>query len=359
MAEKMGSGESAKNSRLIRPRLALLLICGACLMLVVFFAWQNAQQTIPDGRMNSPVYSKHPAMLSTWPEYRFAVHPLHNPQRLFDNFQPMIDILNEQAARKAIDASHAKGTEEKDFSVRLIAARDYASFEKRIAAREFDFALTNPLQALLALKHGYKIVGKMGDDDNFRGLIIGRRDSGIKKVQDLNGREMIFPAPTALAATMMPRYYLHEHGADMSKVASSYSGSQESAIMNVYLGKVDAAGTWPMPWELFLKERPELARELKVLWRTEPLINNAIVVRNDLPPEHVRRVMQAMTSLQDTAKGRNALKRLSLSHFEAIDDVAYVPPVQSFLKAYHEAFPNESKPQQEDDGKKAARANTP
>jgi len=33
------------------------------------------------------------------------------------------------------------------------------------------------------LKHGYRIFGKMGDDQDFRGIILVRKDGGIRTVQ--------------------------------------------------------------------------------------------------------------------------------------------------------------------------------
>lgn len=88
----------------------------------------------------------------------------------------------------------------------------------------------------------------MGDDDNFRGIILVRKDSGIKSVKDLVGKNISYPAPTALAATMMPQWYLHIHGINIhTDITNSYVGSQESSIMNVFLGKSAAGATWPPP----------------------------------------------------------------------------------------------------------------
>ena len=91
----------------------------------------------------------------------------------------------------------------------------------------------------------------MGDDNKFAGIILVRRDSGINKLSDLKGKKVSYPARTALAATMMPQYYFQTHGLDVNRdIENLYVGSQESSIMNVYLGNVAAGATWPMqnPW---------------------------------------------------------------------------------------------------------------
>ena len=111
--------------------------------------------------------------------------------------------------------------------------------------------------------------------------------------------------------------------------------------MNVYLGKADLAGTWPMPWKLFLKERPELGRRLHVVWRTPPLVNNGIAIRTSMPEAHVQHIMNILLGLPASPEGRAILQRLSISGFEASNNDDYVKPVRNFMECYRKAFPNE------------------
>jgi phosphonate transport system substrate-binding protein len=279
----------------------------------------------PDGSTaNRPAYGDHSPLAHKGVVYRFAIHPLYNPRRLFSVFFRMMDSINQRA---------------RDFEVRLIASRNYQSFEARVKTQDFEITLSNPLQALYAINHGYHVIGKMGDDRNFCGVIFTRRDSGINSIQDLKGKVLAFPSSTALAATMMPLYFLANHGLDMDQVDLHFVGSQESAIMNVFLGKADAGGTWPMPWEMLIQERAELDRTLKVLWRTPPLVNNAVLVRDDVPEEHARVIMDALTDLEHSPEGRDILEGLTLSRFERCNNTAY-EPVAAFLKDYIRYFPN-------------------
>ncbi|MBU0622317.1 MAG: phosphate/phosphite/phosphonate ABC transporter substrate-binding protein [Gammaproteobacteria bacterium] len=242
-------------------------------------------------------------------EYVFAIHPLHNPTRLFEVYGPLIDHLNRNIP---------------DVTFRLEASRNYEEFDKKLYARRFDFALPNPYQTLNSLKHGYHVIAKMGDDRKFTGIILVRRDSGIRKVSDLKGKKVSYPARTALAATMMPQYYLHTHGLDVNRdIENLYVGSQESSIMNVYLGNVAAAATWSLPWEAFQKEQPDKARELELKWETAPLINNGVVVRDDVPDELARQVAKLLDTLHTSAEGRAILARMPLSRFELANDARY------------------------------------
>lgn len=252
-------------------------------------------------------------------EYVFAIHPLHNPVRLFEIYGPVIDYLNRNIP---------------DATFRLEASRNYEEFDRKLYARELDFALPNPYQTLNSLRHGYRVIAKMGDDYKFTGIILVRRDGGIRKVTDLKGKKVSYPARTALAATMMPQYYLHTHGLDVNRdIENLYVGSQESSIMNVYLGNVAAAATWPLPWEAFQKEHPDKARELEVEWETAPLINNGIVARDDVPGHLASRVAQLLDTLHTSEEGKAILARMPLSRFELADDRRY-RVIEDFLRTF-------------------------
>lgn len=251
--------------------------------------------------------------------YIFGVHPLHNPKRLFEVYQPMVDYINAQL----------KGSE-----LRLEASRNYAAYDKKLFEGHFDFSLPNPYQTVVASTKGYTIFGKMADDENFRGIILVRKDSGIEKVTDLRGKTVSYPAPTALAATMMPQWYMHMHGLDINNdITNSYVGSQESSIMNVYLGKSAAASTWPPPWRAFIKERPEVAEQVEIKWETSHLPNNGLVHRDDVPQELVEKVSQIIFSLHKSSEGQKILSKMELSKYEKAENSTY-DAVRLFLENF-------------------------
>ena len=253
------------------------------------------------------------------PEIVFAVHPLHNPARLLEIYGPVVDRLN---------------AEIKEVNFRLEASRNYEEFEKKLLGRRFHFALPNPYQTLRALKCGYRVFGKMGDDQDFRGLILVRKDSGIEKVGDLRGRSVCYPASTALAATMMPQYFLHSNGLDINRdIRNVYVGSQESSIRNVYLRLSAAGATWPVPWKAFQSEHPAQAAELEVKWRTDSLLNNSLMVREDVPSELAGKVGDVLFALHTHEAGRSMLQRIPLSRFEPASNRTY-KPLQSFVRKF-------------------------
>lgn len=252
-------------------------------------------------------------------KYVIGIHPLHNPKRLFEVYGPIVDFLNANMP-------------EANFT--LEASRNYEEFDKKLYSGHFDFAMPNPYQTVNSLKHGYRVFGKMADDDDFRGIILVRRDSGIKTVADLKGKAVSYPAPTALAATMMPQYYLHTHGIDINHdIENRYVGSQESSIINVLRGHVAAGATWPVPWKTFSKENPQLASQLEVKWQTEPLQNNGWVVRKDLPTQVADKFATLLFNLDQHQQGREMLARIPVTRFEPANDASY-EAVQAFIATF-------------------------
>lgn len=266
--------------------------------------------------------SLSPRNSQTKTEYVVGIHPLHNPQKLMDLYGPIVDYMNSRMA---------------PVRFRLEASRNYEEFERKLYGGHFALAMPNPYQTVLCREHGYRVFGKMGDDELFRGIILVRKDAAIRDVADLKGKAVSYPAASALAATMMPQYYLHTHGIDVNKdIENRYVGSQESSIENVLRGHVAAGATWPVPWKLYTAEHPESARQLEVKWQTEPLPNNGWVVRSDVPQPVAEKFAQLLFGLHNSPDGRALLAQLPISRFESANDETY-RPVREFLAAFSKA----------------------
>ncbi|MCR6630904.1 MAG: phosphate/phosphite/phosphonate ABC transporter substrate-binding protein [Magnetospirillum sp.] len=250
--------------------------------------------------------------------YRISC-PFATPETLFAVYQPLVDYVN----------ARLEGAK-----LKLEASRDYESFEQKLYYRNLDFALANPYQTVMAVPNGYRIFAKMSDDAQFRGLILVRRDSPVREVDDLKGKAVSYPANSALASTLLPQDFFRRHGLDVGKdLDNRYVGSEESAILNVFLGKAAAGTTWPLAWARFQRDEPAKAAELTVRWETPSLPNNGWVARDDVPPELVGRLREILAGMRDAPEGRRVLDHMLVAGFEAADGATY-EPVQQFLRTF-------------------------
>ncbi|MBK9325139.1 MAG: phosphate/phosphite/phosphonate ABC transporter substrate-binding protein [Hydrogenophilales bacterium] len=251
--------------------------------------------------------------------FRFGVHLGHHPRKLDQAFSPLMRFLSRRIPEARFE---------------LEGSRGFAHFEGKLRTRQLDFAMPNPYQTVLAQDWGYRVIAEAGDSGDFRGIFIVRADSGIREPADLKGKAVAYPAPTALAAGMMPQLWLAKNGLNVRKdIDNRYVESQESAILNAYMGESAAGATWPPPWRAFQKAHPREAAQLRVIWETPPLINNAVMARDDLPAELVERVRLALIHLHEDGDGQRALAAMETARIHAATDASY-QVVRRFIAEY-------------------------
>lgn len=267
---------------------------------------------------NPPRYTDTP-LSGAKPVYNIAFLPLHNPHKSHAMFDPLVRHLQRSIP---------------DVQFEFEAAKDFPAFEDKLRQRTVAFALPNPYEALLALKHGYRVVAKVASDDDFRGIFVVRRDSPISQVSDLKGKVVAYPATSALAAALQAQYFLHRHGIDVERdLDNRYVGSQDSSILAVYYRQAAAGATWPPTWRVFQRSRPDEAAQLQVLWRTESLPNLPLVARDDVPAELVAKVRETLFALPERPPGRAILAGMEFAGFEPADDATYAP-VRRFVRDF-------------------------
>lgn len=257
---------------------------------------------------------------STQKTFIIGIHPLHNPSKLYEVFNPLAEYLSENIP---------------GVKFRLEASKDYETFNQKIESQTLDFLLPNPYQTLNAIQKNYQVINKMGSDDLFKGIILVRKDQGITDIMQLSGKTIAYPAPTALAATMMPQYYLQTHDLDIKTLTKTlYVGSQESSILNVYTQRTEAAATWTIPWLELQKKQPEIAHELEVLIETDSLPNNSFMFHTEKVTHDVAiRVQQLLAQLHETAEGKKILEKMNINQVFKANNETY-KPVINFIEHF-------------------------
>jgi phosphonate transport system substrate-binding protein len=281
---------------------------------LAFFLTACNQSTPDVGPKYEPVRSD-----AQQAQLRLAVHPLYNPTKLGQVYNPLIDFLT-----KSIKGS----------SFLLEASRDYPSYEEKIKQGSPDILIPNPWQTIEAMQSGYEVIAMVGKPEEFTGLIVVRKDSGIKTPADLKGKTICYPASTAIAACMMPQMFLHSYGLDINKdLKNEYVGSQESSIMNVYLKHATAGGTWPPPWKTFQMDHPKEAQELIAIWETPALTNLSVMVKKSMPDKLKQQLRSSLTSLTSTKDGLAILATMKTTGINPASDKDY-DVVRDFMQHF-------------------------
>ncbi|MFK5913698.1 MAG: phosphate/phosphite/phosphonate ABC transporter substrate-binding protein [Woeseiaceae bacterium] len=240
--------------------------------------------------------------------FRFGVLPLQSPTKLAGMFMPLSKYLSKVIGRP----------------VQFVTSPNFTSFMDRVKRREYDLIYLNPLLYRRSHKYGYSVIAKVASEP-FTGILVVRRDSPIKRLTADSlpaGLRIGFPDPDAFAATVLTRQYLKKVGIDVdSQMHVQYFGSQDSALLALHSGLVDITGTWRPS----LRSMPgQVRKDLRIIAETLPQPQMPIAVRDDLPPEEIKRIRDALISLTSDEQS-NIIKHLGFKiGFEAATNKEYL-----------------------------------
>jgi len=225
-----------------------------------------------------------------------------------------------------------------DVQVQTVAGSNFDDYLEKLDKKYYDFTLINGMKALECEKNGYAIVGKEDNDENYRGVILVNRDSMVNHFADLKGKTIASPGKQALAGSMMPLYFLHTNGINVNKdIRISYHSSFESAMLSVYLGKSTAAMSWLANWKEFVSKRPEIESKVVIKWQTSPLMNVALLFRNDMDANIAAEIKKLFFNLQNSREGMEVLREINATKFVLANARNY-QSLNEFVKKYHAAI---------------------
>jgi phosphonate transport system substrate-binding protein len=177
--------------------------------------------------------------------------------------------------------------------------------------------------------------------DTYQGEIIARADSGIKTIEDCNGKKVAWVDPASASGYVYPSAIFAQKNIKPS--AETFAGGHPQAVLAVYEGNVDCAATYfspPGPDGVIadgrataLKAHPDVDKELVIVGKTDNIPNDTVSFRKDFPPELRDKIVAALMDYSKTDEGKQVLKDLySITGFVKSDDSRY-QVVRDALKA--------------------------
>lgn len=149
--------------------------------------------------------------------YTFSVVPQQSATKTAKIWAPVLKQLGQKTG----------------YRFKLKTAKNIPVFEQRLLNAESDFSYMNPYHyTVFHEKSGYNAIAK-AKDKRIRGIVVVRKDSKIKSIEELNGKNLAFPSPAAFAASILPRGYFNQQGI---KITPKYVSSHDSVYSNVAKG---------------------------------------------------------------------------------------------------------------------------
>ena len=203
-------------------------------------------------------------------------------------------------------------------------------FETAFHEGKPDFAYMNPYHAVMASKEkGYSPIIRDGKR-KLTGILVARKDSNIKRIEDLRGAQIAFPSPNAFAASLYMRALLVEkEGLDFIPIfAKTHSNSYRFVLLN----KTSASGG---VYRTLKRERPEAQSQLNVIYKTPSSASHPIVVHPRIPKEVSDAVQNSIISLANSSQGNAILKAILIPEpILANYERDYQPLLQLKLEKY-------------------------
>ncbi len=199
-------------------------------------------------------------------------------------------------------------------TLRFVTAPDIPAFEARLAKGDYDLAYMNPYHyTVFHKKSGYEALAKE-KDRKLKGILVVRKESPIKDIKELSGATLVFPAPAAFAASILPRVALRREGVSFT---TKFVSSHDSVYLNVAHGLYPAGGGIVRTFEMF--DEP-VRRDLRVLWTTPAYTPHAIAANAKLPKEVAKRLQNAFAGMADDPAGQKMLKLIGFKGIEVAQD---------------------------------------
>lgn len=231
----------------------------------------------------------------------FGVVPQQSASTLAQLWTPILQYLSQRTG----------------YSLQFRTAPDIPEFERRLAAGEYDLAYMNPYHyTVFHRAPGYQAFAKE-KDRRIQGILVVRKDSPCQRPEDLAGQTIVFPAPAAFAASVLPRASLTRQGISFT---AKYVASHDSVYLAVAKGFYPAGGGIQRTFDTIA---PETRDQLRILWTTDAYTPHAIAAHPRVPAAVVKGVQQAMAAMDQDPQGRALLEAVSFKGIAPAEDAEW------------------------------------
>ena len=170
--------------------------------------------------------------LSVSAEIRFGILPRLSTEALYMMFKPLGEYLSQETGEK----------------VSIVIPQDYGAFKEQVKAGTIDLCFANSIVYIQLKKDsGVDLVAgsvEAKGGAKFRGIVIVRKDSGIKTLNDLKGKKLVFVDKDAAGGYVFQMLLLKKRGFDINKdfVTLPFAKKHDNVVIQVFDKSADAGG---------------------------------------------------------------------------------------------------------------------
>lgn len=224
---------------------------------------------------------------------------------------------------------------ETGFSIKMIVPESYDELVDNFNSPTPCFAMMSSQSYVLAnQKHGavVKLRTVRFGRSVYYGMIVTKASSGIKEINDLQGKTFAYTDELSTSGYLYPKKMLERNKVKPSK--ESFVKKHDEVVRLVYEGKVDAGAAFYSPpsndgvlrdARARLKEKfPDVESKVVIIAKTDAIPNDPIVFSKNFDPEVARKLYTALVKLASDATGKQTLLDLyGIEGFVKASDADY------------------------------------
>jgi phosphonate transport system substrate-binding protein len=210
---------------------------------------------------------------------------------------------------------------------------NYAVVVAGMGAGTIDVGWLNPLSYVQAHdRYGVRVllITERDGATTYRGHVIARRDGPVRRLADLKGKRFAFVDPSSTSGALYPKLLLRAHGIDPDRdfAHSFFAGGHDKVVIAVYNRQADAGaiygGEASDARERVQSALPDVMEKTTVIARTDPIPNDTVSVRKDLPPEITAKIQEALLAIVRSDEGRRKVFELyGINGLRPTNDATY------------------------------------
>jgi phosphonate transport system substrate-binding protein len=192
--------------------------------------------------------------------------------------------------------------------LKLTVANDWAGISVALASQHIDVAQMGPWGYVLAkAKGGARVIDTMLVDSKptYKAIIVARPDLALEHFpDDAAGLSMQMLDRGSTSGWLVPTYFLRSRGIEPKTFFGRYAegASAAAAQLATATGQVDLATGWDTHRNTMIRNGTIAPSANSVVWESDPLPNEVVVVRRDLPDDLAAGLQAALADLEEETR---------------------------------------------------------
>lgn len=214
----------------------------------------------------------------------------------------------------------------------LKIGRTSADTTSYVLAREVEFVFSNHLFSPERAALGWKVFGRRNSPQT-RSQIVVPADSPVTKLEDLQGKTMVFAGPEAFLGYKVTYAEILKRGI---QVKVEFGGNQNAAFSQMFAGRAQASGSNEMLVQGYAKREN---KPFRVLWTSEPYYDLALMASGKVPEKDLRAVASAFLGMHRDPEGQQILRKASES-VGLNEEAFFIPATDADYDSYRRFYKN-------------------